>query len=109
GGLAGWPGSVSEGTREGAVALWSPVTEPAPAVCEKTTTVELSLVTTLLLASSTAAVNVLVEPEATLAAPDVNTSLVAVPGVTENDQKSVVQGERGAVTGTDCAACPCAD
>src|SRR5207248_5931730 len=83
--------TVSEATPEDAVALPSPVTEPAPAVCEKTTTVELSLVTTLLLASSTAAVNVLVEPEATLAVPEVKASLVAVPGVTVNVDVSVVR------------------
>ncbi len=83
--------TVSEATPLEAVAFPSPVTEPAPAVCEKTTTVELSLVTTLLLASSTAAVKVLVEPEATLLVFEVNTSFVAVPGVTEKVEVSVVR------------------
>src|SRR5205085_1123153 len=75
-----WPVTVSEATPEEAVALPSPVTDPAPAVCEKTTTVELSVVTMLLFASSTAAVNVLVAPETTLAVPEVKTSFVADPG-----------------------------
>jgi len=75
-----WPVTVSDATPEEAVALPSPVTEPAPAVWAKVTTVELSLVTMLLLASSIAAVKVLVEPEATLAVPEVKTSFVADPG-----------------------------
>src|SRR5205823_8171379 len=68
---------------EEAVAVPSPVTEPAPAVWAKVTTVELSLVTTLLLASSTAAVSVLVAAEATLAVREVATSVAGVPAVTE--------------------------
>ena len=88
-----WPVTVSEAMPPEAVAVPRPVTEPAPAVCEKTTTVELSEVTTLLFASSTAAVSVLVEPDATLLVFDVKTSFVAAPGVTGNTLFAVVQFE----------------
>src|SRR5205085_2037307 len=75
-----WPVTVSEATPDEAVALPSPVTEPAPAVCAKVTTVELSEVTMLLFVSSTAAESVMVAPEPTLAGPEVKTSFVADPG-----------------------------
>src|SRR5207302_979524 len=84
-----WPVTVSEATPLDAVAVPSPVTEPAPAVWANVTTVELSLVTTLLLASSTAAVSVLVEPDATLLVFEVKTSLLAAPTVTEKVELSV--------------------
>ena len=75
------PVTVRDAMPEEAVALPSPVTEPAPAVWAKLTTVVLSPVSTLPPASSTAAVSPFVEPEATLAAPDVNASLAAAPRV----------------------------
>jgi len=64
-----------------AVAVPPPVIVPPPDVCAKVTTVELSDVTMLPFASSTAAVSVFVEPEATLDVSDVKASFVAVPGV----------------------------
>ena len=83
--------AVKDAEPEEAVASPSPASEPAPAVCANDTTVELSAVTTLLFASSTAAVSVFVEPDATLVVFDVKTSFVAVPGVTENVELSVVR------------------
>src|SRR2546426_724572 len=74
-----WPVTVSEATPLEAVAVPSPVSEPAPAVCAKVTTVELSVVIRLSLASSTAAVKVLVAPEATPAVLEVKASLLAAP------------------------------
>src|SRR5207302_1833934 len=102
------PVTVSEATPAEAVASAGPLAEPAPAACEKTTTVELSQVTTLLLASSTAAVSVLVDPEATLAVPEVKASFVAVPGVTVNVELSVVRPPPcfAACTVTEPAVCP---
>src|SRR5207248_4010173 len=76
------PVTVSEATPDDAVAVPSPVTEPAPALCAKVTTVELSDVTTLLFASSTAAVSVFVAPDAALAVFEVNTNFVAAPCAT---------------------------
>ena len=88
---APWPVAVKDAEPEEAVASPSPASEPAPAVCANDTTVELSAVTTLLFASSTAAVSVFVEPDATLVVFDVKTSFVAVPGVTEIVELSVVR------------------
>jgi len=72
--------TVSDAKPAEAVALPSPVTVPTPALFEKTTTVELSDVSRLSFASSTAAVSVFVEPEATLDVSEVKTSFVAGPG-----------------------------
>jgi len=100
------PVTVSEATPDDAVAVPSPVTEPAPALCAKVTTVELSDVTTLLFASSTAAVSVFVAPEAALELLEVKTSFVAAPVVTENVELSEVRPLLEAVIVTEPAVCP---
>jgi len=69
--------TVIDATPEEAVAVPSPVTEPAPAVCEKTTTVELSELTRLLPTSRISAVSVLFAAELTALVLEVKTSLVA--------------------------------
>jgi hypothetical protein len=71
---ATFPATASDATPEAAVLVPSPVTDPAPAVCEKTTIVALSLVRMLPPASSTAAVSVFVDPDATELVPEVKTS-----------------------------------
>ena len=71
---ATFPVTVSDATPEAAVLVPSPVTDPAPAVCEKTTTVALSVTRVLPPASSTAAVSVFVDPDVTEPAPEVKTS-----------------------------------
>src|SRR5205823_6484868 len=100
------PVTVSEATPDDAVAVPSPVTEPAPALCAKVTTVELSDVTALLFASSTAAVSVFVAPEAALELLEVKTSFVAAPVVTENVELSEVRPLLEAVIVTEPAVCP---
>ena len=64
-----WPVTVREATPPVAVAVPRPLTVPAPAVLAKATTVVLSAVSRLPLASRISAVSVLVEPEATLELP----------------------------------------
>jgi hypothetical protein len=89
-----------------AVALPSPVTVPAPLVFAKVTTVELSELIRLSLASRIATVSVFVAPAATLAVVDVKTSLAAVPGVTVKVEASEVRPLALAVTVTEPAVAP---
>jgi hypothetical protein len=89
-----------------AVALPSPLTEPVPDVCAKSTAVVLSLVTRLLPASRTSAVSVFVAPDATEAVEEVNTSLLAAPAVTLNTLESEVRPDAEAVTVTVPAVAP---
>src|SRR3989442_10843619 len=98
-----WPVTVSEATPEEAVAVPKPVTEPAPAVCANVTTVALSVVITLLLASSTAAVKVFVAPETTLLVFEVKTSFVAAPAATAKTEASLLGPALGAAL-VDAAA-----
>src|SRR5205823_3354041 len=86
-----WPVTVSEATPPEAVALPRPVTDPAPADLAKPTTVELSPVSRLPLASRTSAVSVFVEPEATLAVSLVKVRWSAGPAVTEKLEVSLVR------------------
>jgi hypothetical protein len=65
------PVTVFDATPAEAVAVPAPVTEPAPAVCPKVTTVELSEVSRLLFASRTSTVNDFVAPDATELVDDV--------------------------------------
>src|SRR5207237_9979397 len=80
-----------------AVAVPRPVTVPAPAVLAKLTTVVLSPVSRLPLASRISAVRVLSEPEATLAVLLVNVRWSAGPTVTEKVEVSLVRPVVGAV------------
>jgi hypothetical protein len=89
-----------------AVAVPSPVTEPAPAVCPKLTTVELSDVSRLLLASRTSTVSDFVAPDATAAVEEVKTTLLAAPGVTLNELVSDVSPDADAVIVTTPAVAP---
>jgi hypothetical protein len=100
------PETVFDATPPEAVAVPSPVTEPAPDVCAKVTTVELSLVTRLLPASRTAIVNDFVAPDATPVVDDVNESFVAAPTVTVNELASDVRPEADAVIVTGPAVAP---
>ncbi len=69
----------SEATPDEAVAAPRPVTVPAPAVFANVTTVELSIVRRLSLASLTSAVSVRAAPEVRLAVELVTTTLFAAP------------------------------
>jgi hypothetical protein len=100
------PVTVLVATPPEAVAVPSPVTEPAPDVCPKVTTVELSDVSRLLLASRTSAVSVFVAPESTDAVEDVKTTLLAAPGVTLKELVSDVRPEADAVIVTEPAVAP---
>jgi hypothetical protein len=75
--------TVSVATPAVAVSLLRPVTVPAPFVWAKVTTVELSPVSRLLLASRISAVRSLVEPETTLAVLLVKVRWSAGPTMTE--------------------------
>jgi hypothetical protein len=65
------PVTVFDATPPEAVAVPSPVTEPAPDVCPKVTIVELSDASRLLLASRTSTVNDFVAPDTTELVDDV--------------------------------------
>jgi hypothetical protein len=89
-----------------AVAVPSPLTEPLPDVCAKSTAVELSVVTRLSLASRTSTVSVFVAPDATDAVDDAKTTFVAGPTVTLNELVSEVSPDADAVIVTGPAVAP---
>src|SRR3954452_16106487 len=89
-----------------AVAVPSPVTVPLPDVFANVTTVELSDVIRLSLASRISTVSVLVAPEATLPVLEVKTSLEAVPGATLKVEVSDVTPVALTVIVTDPAVAP---
>jgi hypothetical protein len=100
------PVTVFDAIPPEAVAVPSPVTVPAPDDWPNVTTVELSVVTRLSLASRTWTVSVLVAPDASDVVDDVSTSFVATFDVTLNALSAEVSPDAEAVTVTEPMVAP---